>query len=269
MDWEDYETTVKYIYEKLGKDQGIEIVCYGRTCKCKGKSEAPHQLDVLFKISDGINDYRTYVECKYHEEKINKDHVMKVAEIVADCNLNKGVIVSKKGFTRQAVQFAKFKGIELQILREPTPEDKKSRAWNINVEVSTRKPADFVTIIIDKNSVDDSMTNSLENFKFDEKDLVVLPNGSELNLKDLASLKENKEEKSIEIDCPENTFLSTDKLASQVKVSGIIINSEYIVQKAGGIQINADDYVKMIMEDIGGEKNIIIGKDGEVQDKSN
>jgi len=268
MDWENYETTVKYIYEKLGEDQGIEILCYGRTCKCKGKSGVPHQLDVHFKISDGINDYRTYIECKYHKKKINKDHVMKVAEIVDDCKLNKGVIVSKKGFTPQAIPYARSKGIELQILREPTQKDKKSRAWKINVEIGIKKPIDFVTLAIDKDSVDDSIKREVEKLKFDQKDSVVLPNGSKLNLKDLASLKKKKEEKSIEIDCPECTFLSTDKLASQVKVSRVIIKSSYI-EKAGEIKINADDYVKMIMEDIGGMKDIIIEKYGEVQDRSN
>lgn len=113
MKWETYEETVKNIYEVLGARNGVKIECYGNSCKCTGKSGLKHQIDVLTVHTDGIHNYKTSIECKYWEEKINKDIVMKVLEICGDCNLHKGVIVSKMGFTPDAIKFAEYNGIGL------------------------------------------------------------------------------------------------------------------------------------------------------------
>jgi hypothetical protein len=45
---------------------------------------------------------------------------MKVAEIVEDAGINKGVIVSKNGYTEDAIVYAKYRNIGLVELREIT-----------------------------------------------------------------------------------------------------------------------------------------------------
>src|SRR5690606_13730696 len=77
-----------------------------------------HQIDVLTEYTDGIHTYQTAIECKYWEEKINKDIVMKVSEVINDAGINKGVIVSRNGFTKDGINFAKYKNIGLVELRE-------------------------------------------------------------------------------------------------------------------------------------------------------
>nr|WP_321237220.1 restriction endonuclease [uncultured Psychroserpens sp.] len=118
MDWKDYENITKYIYEELGRKTGVKIIGYGNTFKVRGKSGVSHQIDVLTNHSDGIHNYQTAIECKYWEKKINKDVVMKVASIVEDTNIHKGVIVSKRGYTADGISFAKEKNIGLIELRE-------------------------------------------------------------------------------------------------------------------------------------------------------
>lgn len=118
MDWKDYESITKYIYEELGRETGVKIIGYGNTFKVKGKSGVSHQIDILTSHSDGIHDYQTAIECKYWEKKINKDVVMKVASIIEDTNIHKGVIVSKRGYTEDGISFAKQKNIGLIELRE-------------------------------------------------------------------------------------------------------------------------------------------------------
>ena len=66
---------------------------------------------------------KTAIECKYWKEKVNKDIVMKVSEIIADANINKGVIVSKNGFTQDGIDYAKYRNIGLIELREIETED--------------------------------------------------------------------------------------------------------------------------------------------------
>ena len=139
MDWKGYENITKYIYEALGKQAGVKTVGYGSACKVKGKSGVSHQIDVLTSHTDGIHDYRTAIECKYWKEKVNKDVVMKLERIIEDAGIEKGVIVSKMGFTEDGFLYAKHKNIGLVELREIQESDWKEQ---------TKKPNFFVGELI-------------------------------------------------------------------------------------------------------------------------
>ena len=123
LDWKTYEAITKYIYETLGKEHGVKIEAYGSNCKVKGKSGVSHQIDVLTNHSDGIHIYKTAIECKYWKDKVNKDIVMKVYQIIEDTGIDKGIIVSKSGFTPDALSFAEYRNIGLVELREIEKKD--------------------------------------------------------------------------------------------------------------------------------------------------
>lgn len=149
MDWKGYENITKYIYEVLGQQSGVKIVGYGSDCKAKGKSGVFHQIDVLTSHTDGRHDYRTAIECKYWKEKVNKDVVMKLERIIEDTDIEKGVIVSKMGFTKDGFLYAKHKNIGLVELREIEERDWKEQAKKpnffvggliVNTKVERRRP---------------------------------------------------------------------------------------------------------------------------------
>ncbi|WP_298516355.1 restriction endonuclease [uncultured Kordia sp.] len=123
LDWKEYEAITKYIYETLGKESGVTILGYGNSCKVKGKSGVYHQIDVLTSHSDGIHGYRTAIECKYLKKKVTKDTIMKVLNIIQDAQIEKGIIVSKSGFTKDAFDFAQMYNIGLVELREVEDKD--------------------------------------------------------------------------------------------------------------------------------------------------
>lgn len=133
LDWKTYESITKYIYETLGKEFGVRINGHGNTCKVIGKSGVEHQIDVLTSHSDGIHTYLTAIECKYWKEKVNKDIVMKLAEIIQDSGINKGIIVCKNGFTQDGIDYAKHKNIELVELREINVNDLNENPREINI----------------------------------------------------------------------------------------------------------------------------------------
>lgn len=133
LDWKKYESITKYIYETLGMQSGVTIKGYGSTCIVKGKSGVSHQIDVLTAHSDGIHTYETAIECKYWKDKVNKDIVMKVSSIIEDAGISKGVIVTKSGFTKDGVEYAKFKNIGLVELRESTDKDYESTPKEIEI----------------------------------------------------------------------------------------------------------------------------------------
>jgi hypothetical protein len=133
LDWKKYEAITKYIYETLGKESGVKIKGYSSSCKVNGKSGVSHQIDVLTTHSDGIHIYQTAIECKYWKEKINKDIVMKVSEIIEDTGINKGVIVSKNGFTQDGIDYAKYRNVGLVELREIEENDLEGKPGKFDI----------------------------------------------------------------------------------------------------------------------------------------
>lgn len=123
IDWKEYEAITKYIYETLGKEFGVTIEGYGHNFKVVGKSGVQHQIDVLTKQSNGVQQIVTAIECKNLKKKITKDIVMKLLGTINDAQIDKGIIVSKSGFTKDATDFAREYNIGLVELREIQEKD--------------------------------------------------------------------------------------------------------------------------------------------------
>jgi hypothetical protein len=147
LDWKTYESITRYIYETLGKQSGVIVKDYGSSCRVTGKSGVSHQIDVMTEHSDGIHTYKTAIECKYWNKKVNKDIVMKLAETIEDASINKGVIVSKKGFTPDGLEYAKYRNIGLVELRElekadlhGTSKEMDVAFFEINIQATIRRP---------------------------------------------------------------------------------------------------------------------------------
>ena len=154
MNWQSQEALVKDIYEKLGESGNIRIVCWGPTCKVQGKSGVPHQIDVLTSHSDGVHEYRTAIECKYWKKKVNKDPIAKLSAILDDTQIEKGVIVSKSGFTLDAKRFARSKNISLVELRMPLDSDWEGLVKDIHIGVRIEIPEFY-----DYESIQDDLEN--------------------------------------------------------------------------------------------------------------
>lgn len=140
LDWEQYEAITKYIYGALGAQYGIKVKGYGRKFKVKGISGVQHQIDVLTEQLDGERHLLTAIECKYWKKKVNKDIVMKLSEIMLDSDIARGIIVCKKGFTKDTVAYAEHKGIKLVELREAGENDvdfkKKIEIGTLDIRVN-------------------------------------------------------------------------------------------------------------------------------------
>lgn len=77
-----------------------------------------HQIDVFYIEKDawGFNR-RHIVECKSQNQKVNKNQVLHFAEVINDLRgkgkADLGEMISKSGFTNDAIKFARKKGISL------------------------------------------------------------------------------------------------------------------------------------------------------------
>lgn len=219
LDWKTYESITKYIYETLGKEFGVKIKGHGITCKLIGKSSVEHQIDVLTSLSDGVHTYLTAIECKYWKQKVNKDIVMKLAEIIQDCGINKGIIVCKNGFTQDGIEYAKHKNIELVELREIEEKDLNENPKEIHIGdfelhiKSTIRRTEILNIDIGGNRKIE-IKNEFDFFNF----LVIREDKSYKSLTDYISEFRNDVN-------PENKI--TKKLTKHYKIpSGVLYNRE-------------------------------------------
>ena len=136
MNWQSYEKLVKDIYEQLGKSAGVRVECWGPLCKVEGKSCVRHQIDVLTAHSDGIHEYKTAIECKHWNKRVDKDPIAKLAMILEDARIEKGVVVSRVGFTKDAEQLARSTNVSLVRLREPRESDWDGRIKQMSIDLN-------------------------------------------------------------------------------------------------------------------------------------
>jgi hypothetical protein len=93
------------------------FAAHGYTCQRNavrtGRSGGRHEVDVLAETGDGLTTYRVAVECKAQHQPIDKEVVAKLAFVVTDLSLHKGIVVSLRGSRVGAERSAAELGIEL------------------------------------------------------------------------------------------------------------------------------------------------------------
>ena len=133
MDDKEYETVTAALYQAMGESSGITIECFGSSCRVQGKSGSWYQIDVLTRQSNGLQTVRTAIECKYWQKRVTRNVVSNLITTVEDTNIEKGVIVSKEGFTSGAIALAKQRNISLVEMREPNDADWEGTIKTIHI----------------------------------------------------------------------------------------------------------------------------------------
>ena len=133
MDDKEYEAATAALYQAMGESSGITVECFGSSCRVQGKSGSWYQIDVLTSQSNGLQTVRTAIECKYWQKRVTRNVVSNLITTVEDTNIEKGVIVSKEGFTSGAIALAKQKNISLVEMREPNDADWEGKIKTIHI----------------------------------------------------------------------------------------------------------------------------------------
>lgn len=266
LDWKKYESITKYIYETLGKESGVKIEGYGNNCKVKGKSGVNHQIDVLTNHSDGIHNYKTAIECKYWKDKINKDIVMKVSEIIEDAGINKGVIVSKSGFTPDGISFAKHRNIGLVELREIEEKDWEGRGRIFDIKTWIHRPEILGTVIdaVDKTELDREVIEI-------DKVKIELLDGNKVPFIDYMTTFK-KELHNIEFWTVftkgyrlDGAILINEKNNSKIKIKGIIFTG-VLTKLNSNLKFHPVDQIWLIMKSLFEERTFTISEKGIIRE---
>ena len=267
LDWKSYEVLVKNIYEQLGQASGVKILGYGNSCKYKGKSGVEHQIDVLTSHSDGLHDYLTDIECKYWNQKIDKDIVMKVNDIVEDCKFSKGIIVSKLGFTPDAVAFADYKGIGLVELREITDDDWKGRIRHIVINIVVHYP-ELLSVQVALESEEQKKGKEKMQIMADSSLVeICYPNGRIITIKDFIVNEFfsclTQDIKTVNFDFEKGTTVYYKEISKKYNLRSITLTGRMASLSSQSV-INGDDHVLYYMRCIFEGDELTIGKDGKI-----
>ena len=269
LTWQTYEELVKDIYQALGHARGVAIECWGRTCRVQGNSGVQYQIDVLTSHSDGIHQYRTAISCKYWQEKVGQPEVSSWIQTVEDIGANKGIIVSKMGFTKPALTLASANGIDLVELRRPLDQDWKGyireigfrivmempRVHNVEIKLAAKAPdekarheqqANAQRIFIEdrdrqtRRSMATIMEEAIRDAPNEEQHTLTFSPGSVLVYAD-------------EPDRPGNE--------SAIESLGFQVTHETVETES---TIRADDYVYMVMEAVFEGRSWVIANSGQI-----
>jgi hypothetical protein len=109
---EDLESLTEQIFRVLTAGPGN--VSVERNVQMPG-ADGPRQIDVVVRSSVGPIDLTTIIECRDYERTVNVTAIDGFHSVIQDVNASQGVIVTRKGFSKTAVQKAKRLGIRLLV----------------------------------------------------------------------------------------------------------------------------------------------------------
>ncbi|MXY94970.1 MAG: restriction endonuclease [Caldilineaceae bacterium SB0664_bin_27] len=285
MNWQSYEERVKDIYEKLGEFANIRILCWGSACKVQGKSGVFHQIDVLTSHSDGVHEYRTAIECKHWEKKVDKDPIAKLSVILDDTQIEKGVIVSQSGFTPDAEGLARSKNISLVELRNPLDADWEGLIKDVHIDLRFEIPEFYDFEFIQEGLEDKGKLVPVQALSSEilfhtahsrsislHKLINSIPSTSGAGIDytdalgfqwvELSSLEE--EGKSYAVRFPVETTLSFPTIDARARIRELRFKVRYYTT-TNKIQIYGEDYVSLVMHAIFENKKFAISPDGAIR----
>lgn len=269
MEWQSYEQLTASIYEALGKANGVTIECYGAQCKVTGKSGAQHQIDVLVKHSNGLQIVRTAIECKYWNKKVNKPVISTLAGYIQDAGIEKGVVVSKLGFTEQAIQLAAQMNIGLVELREPIEVDWEGAIREVHVKINMSSPDVYDLEVLQESEPDSESKKEQYNVHHLSFVKIVDPRQGEHTLEEIIERELKRdfvEDEAIDITFSTGTIMKLFDEERHAEVTGIRFKVRYL-HATTNFSVNAADHIYMLMKDVFGKREFMLDHEGNLTER--
>lgn len=108
----DYEKVTRAIFQTLVDQDQAENISVEHNKQLQGKYLS-HQCDVYWKFESAGIEYLTIVECKNWNKRLKQENLLAFRAKLEDLNNPKGVMVTRSGYQKGAVKYAKAHGILL------------------------------------------------------------------------------------------------------------------------------------------------------------
>jgi hypothetical protein len=126
-DWITFEKLTEDIFNKLSSNSEFERI--DRNVKLNGK-DGPRQIDILIRTEVCKIQILTIIECKDHNRKISVGAIDAFHSKLQDVNANKGIFITRLGYSSTAIKKAERLGITLCTAHEVLNEK-----WNIDFDL--------------------------------------------------------------------------------------------------------------------------------------
>ncbi|WAC41066.1 restriction endonuclease [Pedobacter sp. SL55] len=272
-DWQAYEQVTKYIYEALGRLNGVEILGCGNDCRRKGKSGSQYQIDVLTQTTSKDKSFLTAIECKYVSKKVGREVVMKLSALLDDTGIEKGIVVSKNGFTKEALKYAEHKSIRLVELDNHKKYEVNKNVINIaeitlNLNVEITRP-EILCLKVDDIELKPAST-FLGPFWYGQiqtksNSPIALQNYIDDFRRELGRLDLIDKVKYKDIDFPEGSLFKENqevnaKVVTKLSISGVLTSNKEVHIR----EITLVDKIRMIMKNIFEQEMFAITQHGAI-----
>ena len=261
MDDKEYEEITAALYRALGEESGVTIEGFGAGCRIQGKSGAWHQIDVLTKQSNGLQTVRTAVECKHWKRRVPRDVVAKLIVLLEDTNIEKGVVVSKEGFTSGATALAKERNISLVEIREPSDADWEGKIKTIIIETHITVPEFYDLEFVQPPA----QIGEKVQLTTTGQGLLIEEPGKEPETLDqvLNSAANVTSSEQIEVRFPAETTMKVNGYEKRAKIEAVRFKVKWQVSTRE-IVIDAADAIRLIVKEVFEGRQFNVGYDGRI-----
>lgn len=111
----EYEEVTKLIYNEILKGEGYTNVEVCHDTVIQG-NKGKHQIDVYWKFKYANIEHIVIIECKNYKRPISLSVVRSLESTVSDINNSIGIIITKTGAQKGALEYAIASGIHIKTL---------------------------------------------------------------------------------------------------------------------------------------------------------
>ena len=261
MDYKEYEEITAALYRAMGQGSGLAIEGWGASCRIKGNSGSWYQIDVLTKQSNGLQTVRTAIECKFWKKRVTRNVVSNLVTLLQDTNIEKGVIVSKEGFTTGAIALAKQRNISLVEMRKPNDADWEGKLKTIHIHqhITAFEPYDV------KFVQPPQYTGEIVQFSASVREVFVNEPGKEPKTLDQIvnspRISNTSPDEEIEVKFSNGTTMQVLGFEKHASLEAVCFKvKHHVIEK--DLVIDADDAIRLIVKEVFEGRQLNIGHDG-------
>lgn len=132
----EYEKFVQGIYQALLEAEELQNVSVVHNIEIAGRSGCKHQIDVYWEYEIVGDVHRVAIECKNYKNKVKVGKIRDFFGVVYDIGNINGILVTKRGYERGAIQFADYYNIRL--IEAAAPPDMVINIKGVSIQVTNR-----------------------------------------------------------------------------------------------------------------------------------
>lgn len=140
------ETVYQAILEAESREGKIGAVCLERKKKLQSIDGTEAEIDIYWEYEYAGITHAVAIECKDYNRNVDLPRIRDFSGKIQLLSGIKGLMISRKGFSEQAVQAASAKKIDLIVLREHTDEDWNGYIKEINIKMEFSIPSRITKI---------------------------------------------------------------------------------------------------------------------------